>query len=141
MDELYSGYGIRFRYPRDWQVTEQPQPGEVTITVASPETSFWSITLYSDRPDCRRVLQTALDAFREEYGNVDVYELRQTSGRFPTLARDLDFVCLELINSAFLRVFQTSQFTALVLYQGTDHELDATRPVLEAISDSLECLA
>ena len=53
------------------------------------------------------------------------------------MARDVDFVCFELINSAFIRSFQTERFTVLVLYQGFDAELETTRPLLEAISASL----
>jgi hypothetical protein len=37
-----------------------------------------------------------------------------------------------------LRVFRTGRFTALVLYQGTDHELEETRNVLEEISNTLQ---
>ena len=54
------------------------------------------------------------------------------------MLRDVDFVCFELINSAFLRSFQTDRFTVLVLYQGFDGELAESRAVLEAISASLE---
>ena len=85
------------------------------------------------------MLETALDAFRDEYGDIDVYPAETTLGRVGNLARDVDFVCLELINGAFLRVFRTGRFTALVLYQGTDHELEDTRDVLEGISNTLEC--
>jgi hypothetical protein len=42
----------------------------------------------------------------------------------------------ELINSAFLRAVEIGSRTALILYQGTDHELESTRTVLEAISAS-----
>jgi len=42
-----------------------------------------------------------------------------------------------LINTAALRAFETPGFTAVVLYQGTDHELRETRSVLEAITRSL----
>jgi hypothetical protein len=57
----------------------------------------------------------------------------------PALGRDLDFVCYDLVNSATLRAFQTSEKTVVVLYQGTDHELVSTRSQLEAITASLQC--
>jgi hypothetical protein len=50
----------------------------------------------------------------------------------------VEFVCLELVNSAFLRAFRLGESSALVLYQGTDHELEDTRPILEEISASLQ---
>ena len=137
MDETYHGNGIQFRYPADWTLVEQKDGESTSITVASPETSFWSVSLFLDSPSPKQVVASAVEAFREEYEEVDVYpsdeKMREREGE----ALDVDFVCFELINSAFLRSFQTDRFTVLVLYQGFDGELAETRPLLEAISASL----
>ncbi len=137
MEEIYEGHGIRFRYPAYWELTEQEDDEATSITVASPETSFWSISLFQDGPSPQQVLDSAIEAFREEYAEVDVYASSARTGERAGAARDVDFVCFELINSAFLRSFQTERFTVLVLYQGFDGELETTRPLLEAISASL----
>ncbi len=137
MEEIYEGHGIRLRYPAYWEVTEQDDDEATSITVASPETSFWSISLFHDGPSPQEVLESALEAFREEYAEVDVYASTERIGERAGVARDVDFVCFELINSAFLRAFQTERYTVLVLYQGFDGELETTRPMLEAISASL----
>ncbi len=137
MEEIYEGHGIRFRYPAYWEITEQQDDEAISITVASPDTSFWSISLFHDGPSPREVLESAIEAFREEYAEVDVYASSARMGERAGVARDVDFVCFELINSAYLRSFQTEQFTVLVLYQGFDAELEMTRPLLEAISASL----
>jgi hypothetical protein len=137
MEEIYEGHGIRFRYPTYWELTEQEDEEAISITVASPETSFWSISLFREGPLPQQVLDSAIEAFREEYPEVDVYASAARTGERAGVARDLDFVCFELINSAFLRAFQTERFTVLVLYQGFDAELETTRPLLEAISASL----
>lgn len=137
MEEIYEGHGIRFRYPVYWEVTEQEDDEATSITVASPDTSFWSISLFHDAPSPQEVLESALEAFREEYAEADVYSSTERIGDRAGVVRDLDFVCFELINSAFLRSFQTERYTVLVLYQGFDGELETTRPMLEAISASL----
>jgi hypothetical protein len=137
MHQMFCAHGLRFLYPDDWSLNEQTDQQEVTVTVAGPHTSFWSISLYYERPPTESVMAAALDAFRNEYENLDLYPAQAALCERPTVAYDLDFVCLELINSAFLRAFRTGQFTALVLYQGTDQELDETRDILEAISRSL----
>jgi hypothetical protein len=137
MDETYEGHGIRFRYPAYWELVEQEEGESTSITVASPETSFWSISLFRDSPSAQDVVASAIEAFREEYEEVDVYPSEERIGDRPGAANDVDFVCFELINSAFLRAFQTERFTVLVLYQGFDGELVETRPLLEAISASL----
>ena len=84
-------------------------------------------------------METALDAFRKEYEELDIYPVSETICDRDCLARDVEFVCLELINSAFLRTFRSDHFTALILYQGTDFELEMTREQLENISLSLQC--
>jgi hypothetical protein len=137
VDETYQGNGIRFRYPASWELVEQKDGESTSITVASPETSFWSVSLFRDNPSPQQVVASAIEAFREEYDEVDVYPSDDGMGEREGEARDVDFVCFELINSAFLRSFQTDRFTVLVLYQGFDGELAETRPLLEAISASL----
>ncbi len=111
MEEIYEGHGIRFRYPVYWEVTEQEDDEATSITVASPDTSFWSISLFHDAPSPQEVLESALEAFREEYAEADVYSSTERIGDRAGVARDLDFVCFELINSAFLRSFQTERYT------------------------------
>jgi hypothetical protein len=137
MEETYEGNGIRFRYPGYWEIVEQTGDESTSITVASPETSFWSVSLFRDFPSPQQLIASAIEAFREEYDEVDVYPSADILGDRPGLAQDVDFVCFELINSAYLRAFQTDRFTVLVLYQGFDGELAETRPLLEAISASL----
>jgi hypothetical protein len=137
MEEIYDRHGIRFRYPAYWEVTEQDDDEATSITVASPDTSFWSISLFKDGPSPQQLVDSAIEAFQEEYAEVDVYPSTARTGERAGVARDVDFVCFELINSAFLRSFQTEGYTVLVLYQGFDGELEMTRPLLEAISASL----
>ncbi len=137
MDRVFEGHGIRFEYPDDWILHEQSSPEEITLTVQSPDSSFWSLTLIMDRPDPRRVLDTILDTFREEYSEIDVYPSEVRLGDQPTESCELDFVCHELIGSAFLRAVAAPDFTLVVLYQGADLELDHTQPLMEKINNSL----
>src|SRR5882724_11392301 len=117
MYETYRAHGISFQYPADWGLQEQAAENEVLITVSSPETSFWSICLFPDHPTPEEVAETALAAFREEYEDLDVYEMSTSVCGFPTVAHDIEFFCLELVNSAWVRAFSTPAFTVLVLYQ------------------------
>ena len=137
MEQVFEAHGIRFRFPEGWELIEDRREHEVTVTVASPGTSFWSVTLFFARPSPERVIESALDAFRHEYDDLDIYRSDTKLCDLRTESRDIEFVCLELINSAFLRAIQVSDFTVLVLFQGTDHELKQTRPILDRISNSL----
>lgn len=137
MDRVFEGHGIRFEYPDDWILHEQSSPEELTLTVHSPDTSFWSLTLLFDRPDPQRVIDSVLDTFREEYSEIDIYPGDARLNDQPAIACELDFVCHDLIGSAFLRALVTPDFTVLVLYQGADLELDDIQPLLEKVSRSL----
>ncbi len=137
MQETYEGHGVRFQYPAYWELSEQEDGRSASITVASPETSFWSVSLFFDGPSPRAVVDSAIEAFREEYDEVDVYPVASRDENDPQVATDVDFVCFELINSAFVRSFRSERCTVLILYQGFDGELETTRPLLEAISASL----
>lgn len=139
MHETYEAHGVRFCYPGDWQVSEQREGSQLSITVSSPETAFWTLTLLPDCPDPRDIIEAVLDAFRDEYDEMDVYPSRAQVCQRPTVSRDIDFVCLELLNTARVRAFRTGQFTAMVLYQGTDNDFDVSGPVLEKITKSLSC--
>ena len=58
MNRVYESHGVRFEYPKDWILHEQAGHDEVSITVNSPETSFWSLTLLFHRPEPDRAAQT-----------------------------------------------------------------------------------
>ena len=135
----YDAHGVRFDYPEDWGVQEQSQGSEHLITVSSPETSFWSLGLFFDCPTPDHVVQTVLRALEDDYPEIDIYESRETLLNQQTVSRDVEFVCMELLNSAWIRAFQTPRFTALILSQSTDHELEMAEPILDSITESLEC--
>ena len=139
MQGIYESNGVRFRFPEHWELHEEHSNNQISITVSSPETSFWTLSLFFNSMQEHELMESALDAFREEYKELDIYPVAETLCHRESIARDLEFVCLELINSAFLRAFRTNHFTALILYQGTDHELEMTREQLEKISLSLQC--
>ena len=135
--ETYSDEFVRFRWPETWEFEREESDELLTLTVSSPETSFWSLSLLFDRPARADVVQSAIDSLTEKYEQVDIYSPTRTPEEQPGLSQDLDFICLELVNSAFLRCYRTANLTALVYYQGTDHELEESRPVMEAISRTL----
>lgn len=137
MNRVFDRHGIHFEYPEDWILHEQSTPEEITVTVNSPETSFWSFTLLLDRPDPYQVVETVIDALREDYADVDVYTNEGQLGDLLAVARDVDFVCHELIGSAFIRAAVIPGGTLLVFYQGADIELEETQSLLERISQSL----
>lgn len=139
LTQVYNGQGIQFRYPRPWELQEETSDGQQTVTVQSPGTTYWSISLFEDLPDPDQIVASVLSAYRESYPDLDVYESDVQVLGLPAIARDLDFLCLDLVSSASVLVFQTPAHTVLVSFQGEDRELEKLRPVLESITRSLVC--
>ena len=92
---------------------------------------------FSTNPE--EILDSALTAFEEDYDNVDIYRSEEELCEYPCLKCEVEFVSLELINSATLRALRTGRFSVLILAQGTDHELEYSRPILDAVTESFEC--
>lgn len=138
MSAVYQKHGVRFEFPPGWVLTEDGATTEVCITVASPQAAFWSITLFFDCPSPDEVSETVIRAFQDEYQDIDVYPTNVPVGGQPAVGADIEFIAFDLTNSAFVRVCRTNRFTAVVLYQGTDHELVNSLGDLETISESVE---
>ncbi len=139
MQALYNSHGVRFQYPSDWELSEQREGEQISITVSSPETAFWTLSLFRDCPEPDDIVKAVLDAFHDEYSEMDEYPSRVRVCKRPTVARDIDFVCLEVLNTACVRVFRTREYTVLVLFQWTEAEREATGPILDRITRSLAC--
>ena len=137
MDTTYQAHGVNFRYPGDWLVSEEQTDEQLAITISSPLTAFWMVSLFPDCPEPGDVVDTVLEAFQEEYSEMDEYPSKARVGQHPTVARDIDFVCLDVLNLASVRAFRTPEFTVMVLFQLTEAERDETGPILDKITRSL----
>jgi len=132
----YRNHGICFHYPRSWQQTEESSDDAITVTVADAGT-FWSITILHRRPPAMQVMSEALAAFQDEYEDIDEYEAQAVLNGEDALARNLEFVAMELINCVFLRVIEVGAQTLFVMAQVTDHERKDYEPQFEAITASI----
>ena len=139
--KLFNEYGISFEYPNDWELTKavDESNGEIQISIAAVNSSFWLISLYFADILTEELYNQSVKVFQDEYPELDVYEIKTELCGKDCLGCDIEFVCSELINSAYLRLFQTELFTVFILYQGTDQDLETTLKDLEAITNSLDC--
>lgn len=133
----YAGFGLHFSYPADWELSEDIDDDQLSVTVSSPETAFWSATVIRNRPEPRTVLRAALRAYEEEYDDAEITEteIDVADRRLP--AARVDFMCLELTNTAWMCAWQTARYTLLLLYQLNDMELEFHEPLLAEINASL----
>ena len=136
MSQTYSSELVEFRYPDDWELQEETHEECQTITVSGTETAYWSITFAFDCLSPDEMMDVVIKTFLEEFGEIDVYEevYEEESG---AISRELQFVALELIVGVILKIYPLPDYTAMILYQGTDDELDEGEFVFDSISRSL----
>lgn len=134
---IYHRHGVSFRYPEGWELTEEFQDGDVTVTVSDAGT-FWSLTLLGQRPRASQVLAEALDTFLEEYDDLDEYPAHRLLNGEPSESLNLEFVSLELINCVFLSAVEAGERTLFVMAQVTDHEREEYEQQFDDITASVQ---
>ena len=136
----YEGHGITFEYPGYWELSEEVDDTDVLITVASDFSCFWALRILHGCPRPDEVVNSCVDAFKEEYDDPEVTEIGGVLAEMPAFCREVEFSCFELLNSVALRSVRSSKMTLLAWWQGTDHELESTRPILDRITQSVRIL-
>jgi hypothetical protein len=137
MQTLYQTDGLRFEYPPDWELTTEQLEDGLSIMVSGAGTTFCSFLLMPDRPAVATVLKNALDAYRESYDEIDSEAVEGRIADRPARGYDVDFYCLELLNSAWLRAFRTGRYTVFMMFQSGFDEPDA-RSIFDSICASVD---
>ncbi|WP_442484350.1 hypothetical protein [Aeoliella sp. SH292] len=134
MPKVYDQHDLRFIYPDNW-VVEEDEPGtaDVAVTVASPQTGFWSVMLYRGEREMEPLTKAILDAIKSEYAQVEVDEIDDAQG----VGYDVSFSYVDLLNTASIRAFYHAGNTYVVLCQAEDHELPMAEQVFAAMTMSL----
>jgi hypothetical protein len=130
--------GVRFRYPENWQLERENNESGWAVTVQSPDTAFLLVSLDEDMPSTEEVAQTALDALRTEYPDLEADECIDTVAGQPAIGHDIRFISLDLTNTCWTRSFYSDRGTVLVMWEANDLELAKNEPVLRAIAASLQ---
>ena len=143
MPAVFDDLGVFFEYPDNWQLSEPEHGlGHVTLSVTSPGTAFWTLSIYSNQSDLAGLLAEVVETMQAEYHDLDVSEAEQYVDEWEgadveMVGYDLNFYCLDLTSSAFLRGFRTTSATYILFFQVADIELDEVTPVFLAITTTL----
>jgi len=144
MLRTFNESGINFQYPENWELEETSGDGETTLTLRPADDTgesptFWSVLMLHDQCEPTEAMDVIADAFVEEYGEADFEDVETVIAGRPAIGQNIGFFCLELTNTAYLRSFNTNRFTMVLLAQCTDTELTHYRPIMEAMTASLQC--
>lgn len=134
----YHKHGVAFHYPEIWELDEAETDDGIVVTVTSDGTCFWSLHILSACPPPPQVVESGIAAFEDEYEDAETTEIKTQMAEMPAFSREVEFSCYELMNTASLHSVRTSDFTLLVLWQGTDHELEEHRRVFELMTATIQ---
>lgn len=130
--------GVRFRYPASWQLEREETAEGWTVSVQSPDTSFVLICVREDMPSVEDLAQSVVDAFRQEYTDVEVEETVEPLNGQPAFGHEIRFFSFDLTNTCWTRCVYTEAGTTLVMCQSNDLDLEMHEPALRALCASLE---
>lgn len=138
MPAAYESHGFSFQYPENWSVERgEDEESALQVTVLSPNTAFWSLTVYPGLRDVRVVLDEMLQAMQAEYPALEYDPADRRIGTTPLVGYDVNFYYLDLTNTALLRVFHYHDATCVVLAQCEDRELEIASKIFDAMTTSL----
>ncbi len=138
MPAEFKKMGISFQYPDNWTLDEDDAlAGRQSVTVYSPGSAFWSVSLHPASTDPAQLAQTAIDVMRDEYSEVEADEVSESLAGRELVGYDLSFYCLNMVNAAGIRCLRAGRRTLTVLYQAEDREYDRLEQVFLAMTTSL----
>jgi hypothetical protein len=138
MPAEFNKLGIRFQYPENWTLeTDAAGSGRQTVSVYSPEGAFWTVMRHPANMDVTELAQTALVAMQNEYDELDSEPVQEEIDDVELSGYDLNFYCLDLTNTAWIRVASTKAATFLLICQAEDREFEEVSPVFQAMTASL----
>lgn len=139
MPAVFDQFGVRFEYPENWSVDQQPleSGGEEQVVVSSPETAFWQLSKHPAGSDLEGLFDEALSALRSVYREMEVSPASEILEGRELAGFDVNFYCLDFTNTSWLRGFHTPAATYLLICQAEDRELDRVGPVFRAMVASV----
>jgi len=141
MPAVFDQLGIRFEYPDNWSVDQESlDPMTVDgeqVVVSSPNTAFWQLSKHPAGAELEGLFDEALSALRTVYQEMEVEPVQSRLEGRDIPGFDVNFYCLDFTNTSWLRGFQTSEATYILLCQAEDRELPTVGPVFLAMLASV----
>ncbi len=138
MPAEYRANGISFAYPDNWHLEENEMgEHELSVHLSSPGGAFWMVTVSPAKTPPETLAKKALDALLSEYDRVDHSPVERIIGKYKLTGYEMDFIYLDLVNTALILSFTTGDRTFAIYWQSDDRQLDTCEDVFEAITFTL----
>jgi len=138
MPAVYDKLGLRFQYPENWTLeTDDNSPEKPSVSVYSPGGAFWTVIKHPSGTEPAELATAAMQAMKQEYDELDSAELSEEFAGIEFVGYDLNFYCLDLTNTAWIRAGRSDSATLLFICQAEDREFEKMSPVFRAMMASL----
>lgn len=138
MTAVYDQVGVRFLYPENWELADEPESDLPRVTsVTSPTGGFWALHVYEATSDPGDLADEVLASMRQEYDSLESERVTEQIGSVQAVGYDLEFYVLDFVASARVRAFRHQDRTYLVLAQAESRDFDNLADVFRAITLSL----
>jgi hypothetical protein len=129
--------GMSFYYPENWVLDEDEVSGDQAVTVYSPGGGFWSVAIHTGSADPVDLADSALEAMKKEYKDLEIEEVSETIAGRKMIGYDLNFFLFDFTNTAQIRTLKCNKSTYTILCQAEDKEFEQIQQVFLAMTVSL----
>lgn len=138
MTTTFEKNGIRFLYPETWSLTEFGDAEEFQeISLESPEGSIWSVSVFSGDASAEQVIQSCLEALKDQYDDLESFEFSGDYNGFDATGFDADFYCLDFLVTAQTRTLNHGGKIYSFFCQAESREFEKNKDVFNALTLSL----
>ncbi len=135
MVATYDSLGVEITYPENWLITDEDlEQWPRTVSIQSPEGSFWSLFLYPGDSSADEVTKEVLEAMRLDYEQLESFPVNEKIGAENAIGYDVDFYCMNMIVHAQIRCFPLNDQLCLLIYQAEDRDFPKHDAVFRAMT-------
>ena len=129
--------GVSLAYPEDWTFEPEDHDDGWGLSLYSPGSAFLTVRCHRSTPTVEELAEAALAVMRGEYPDLEAEPRVESLGGQMALGHDMQFISVDLTNTAWTRALYSDAGTLLFLCQTTDRDPGHYEPVLRAILLSL----
>jgi hypothetical protein len=128
---------LNFLYPENWTLDEDDASGDLSVTIYSPGGGFWSVAVHHGSIGPLNLANTALEAMKKEYNDLEVQQVDETIADRKLTGYDLNFFLFDFTNTAQIRSLKCNNAIYVILCQAEDSEFEQIHRVFQAITISM----
>jgi hypothetical protein len=138
MPAVFDKFGIRFQYPENWILEDdEGSTRDQVVSVYSPGGAFWTLVLGPASADPAEMASAAVAELDAEYDDFESEATSERIGDVDMIGFDVNFICLDLTNTAWVRAWSDDRHTYLLLCQAEDRDFEQLQNVFRAMTVSL----